>query len=69
MTMRSLRIEVSDQCGITREFAFSHADGDPAGLFLLAMAWGSATVHWPSQRTRSLVPKAGPRAVVPDRSA
>ena len=51
ISMRSLRIEVSDQCGITREFVFSHADGDPAGLFLLAMAWGSATVHWPSQRT------------------
>ena len=31
---------------------FDHADGDPAELFLLAMAWGFGvtTVHWPSQR-------------------
>lgn len=48
-----LEAEVRDHCGIRREFVFSHADGDPGGLFLLAMAWGFglSTVHWPSQRT------------------
>jgi hypothetical protein len=47
-----LEAEVRDHCGIRREFVFSHADGDPAELFLLAMAWGFGltTVHWPSQR-------------------
>jgi hypothetical protein len=31
---------------------FGHSDGGPAGLFLLAMAWGFGltTVHWPGQR-------------------
>lgn len=44
--------EVRDHGGIRREFVFDHADGDPAELFLLAMAWGFGltTVHWPSQR-------------------
>ena len=47
-----LEAEVRDQGGISREFVFGHAEGDPAELFLLAMAWGFGltTVHWPSQR-------------------
>ena len=47
-----LAAEVRNHCGIRREFVFGHADGDPAKLFLLAMAWGFGltTVHWPSQR-------------------
>jgi hypothetical protein len=45
--------EVRDHGGIRREFVFDHANGDPARLFLLAMAWGFGltTVHWPAQRT------------------
>ena len=47
-----LEAEVRDHCGIRREFVFDHAAGDPAELFLLAMAWGfgPTAVHWPSQR-------------------
>ena len=52
ISARSLRAEVRNHGGVRREFVFDHADGDPAELFLLAMAWGfgPTTVHWPSQR-------------------
>lgn len=48
-----LEAEIHAYCGIRREFVFEHADGDPARLFLLTMAWGFGltTVHWPSQHT------------------
>lgn len=47
-----LRAAIRDHGGISREFVFGHADGDPAELFLMAMAWGfgPTAVHWPSQR-------------------
>lgn len=46
-----LEDEIRAHCGIRREFIFGHADGDPAELFLLAMAWGfgPTKVHWPAQ--------------------
>lgn len=49
---KRLEAEIYDNHGISREFVFSHADGDPAELFLLTMAWGFGltTVHWPNQR-------------------
>jgi hypothetical protein len=47
-----LEDEIGKYGGIRREFVFSHADGDPVRLFLVAMAWGfgRTTVRWPRQR-------------------
>ena len=47
-----LEDEIGKYGGIRREFVFSHADGDPVRLFLVAMAWGfgGTTVRWPRQR-------------------
>lgn len=37
--------------GISREFVFSHADGEAGEFFLIVMAWGfgTASVRWPRQ--------------------
>ena len=47
-----LENEIHQHGGIRREFVFSHADGDPVRLFLVAMAWGfgRTTLRWPRQR-------------------
>jgi hypothetical protein len=46
-----LEREVAENGGIRREFVFGHSDGDPAKLFLVAMAWGfgATKVRWPRQ--------------------
>lgn len=43
--------QVSRHRGISREFVFSHADGDAGEFFLIVMAWGfgTANVRWPRQ--------------------
>jgi hypothetical protein len=50
--LAELEQEIHEHGGLSREFVFSHADGDPVRLFLLAMAWGfgRTTVRWPRQR-------------------
>ena len=47
-----LEQEIREHGGLSREFVFSHTDGDPVRLFLIAMAWGfgRTTVRWPYQR-------------------